>query len=192
MNYLLNSLECTGACIPGLEYLHMVQKLVWEPTMVDAMDNFRDRIPICTWIGENIDTVNTRLNLYLQACHGCFHVHERQSIQIFAVPLAQSLGIDGLCNIFTNPITILIDVGRIAPEDWLRIVVHEYAHAHLGEFGHNRRFATILWHLCLGLAIEPPSWQPGRESDLSSWPNCQSTIDPLALWRGESILDWLG
>lgn len=187
VSFLVNSLECTGACARGLEYLHWVQKLALEPRMVDAMDNLRDRILICTWIGENIDTVNTELNLYLQACHDCFYSHERKHIQIFAVPLAQSLGIDGLCNILTNPITILIDIGRIAPEDWLSIVVHEYAHAYLGEFGHNHRFAKILCHLCLGLGLEPPNWQLGREFELRSWPNCKSTIDPLALWRGESI-----
>ncbi len=182
---MVNTWKCTGACVRGLEYLHWVQKFALEPRMVDVMDNVRDRIPVCTWIGENIDTVNAELNLYLQLCHECFYPHERKHIQIFAVPLAQFLGIDGFCNILNDPITILIDVGRTAREDWLSIVVHEYAHAHLGEFGHNHNFAQVLWHLCLGLGLEPPNWEPDKEYELRSWPNCRPNLDPLAFWRGQ-------
>ncbi len=162
----------------------MVQRLALEPKMVDVMDNLRDRIPICTFIGNNIDRVNAQLNAYLQACHECFHPQDRKTMQIFAVPLAQSFGIDGLCNISTTPITIFVDVGRVIPQDWLCIVAHEYAHAHLGESGHSQKFASILSHLCLGLGLEPPSWKPGMEASLRSWPHCQSTRDPLAFWLG--------
>jgi hypothetical protein len=52
--------------------------------------------------------------------------------QIFAAPLAQAFGLDALCNLQTDPISILIDVGRVMPEDWLLVVAHEYAHAHAG------------------------------------------------------------
>jgi hypothetical protein len=147
----------------------------------------RSHILVCNWIGENIDAVNIQLNAYLQACHECFHLQERREIRVFAVPLAQSLGIDGLCNILIVPTTILIDVGRVAPTDWLSLVVHEYAHAHLGSSGHNYQFANILCHLCLGLGLEPPTWEATTmESSLRSWPYCKSTINPLAFWIGES------
>lgn len=169
----------------GLEYLHAVQSLTLEPGMVDVMDNLRDRIPICTWIGNHIDTVNAALNACLEACHECFHPQERRFIQIFAAPLAQSFGIDGLCNILANPVTILVDVGRVAPQDWLGVVAHEYTHAYLGHPGHNQKFLTVLAHLCLGLGLEPPSWEPGWEANLLHWPVCDSTLDPLAFWRGQ-------
>jgi hypothetical protein len=183
----VNYLKQTDAFTRGMEYLRLVQELVLEPGMVDVINNLRDRILICTWIGENIDAINAQLQICLEACHKCFHPQDRPHIQIFAVPIAQSFGIDGLCNIFTTPITILVDVGRIAPIDWLGIVAHEYAHARLGDSGHNQQFVRILSHLCLGLGFEPPHWEPGTESTLRSWPHCNSTIDPLEFWIGQQI-----
>ncbi|BAZ38424.1 hypothetical protein NIES4101_43610 [Calothrix sp. NIES-4101] len=189
----------------GVEYLKMVQRLALQPEMVDVLEptftilsttlRMSDReftlqeyrISICNWIGQNIYTVNAQLNTYLQVCHECFHPQERRNIRIFAVPLSHSLGIDGFCNILINPTTILIDVGRVAPNDWLGIVAHEYAHAHLGLSGHNYQFANILCHLCLGLGLEPPTWETTTmESSLRSWPYCQSTTNPLAFWIGEA------
>jgi len=170
----------------GLEYLRAVQRLALEPEMVDVLDNLRDRITICSWIGENIHNVNARLNCCLQACHECFRPHERCHIQIFAAPLAQPFYLDGLCNIQIQPITILIDVGRAHPDDWLAIVAHEYAHAHLGNAGHHVLFATVLSHLCLGLGLEPPHWEYGIEAQLRHWPPYVPNSDPLAFWRGQS------
>jgi hypothetical protein len=162
----------------------MVQRLALEPKMVDVMDNLRDRIPICTFIGENIHKINNHLNSYLQACHECFHPQQRKTMQILAVPIAQRFGLDGLCNISTTPITIFVDVGRVVPQNWLHIVAHEYAHAHLGESGHSDKFARVLSHLCLGLGLEPPCPKLGNEVNLRSWPYSQSTKDPLEFWLG--------
>ncbi len=107
-------------------------------------------------------------------------------MQIFAAPLAESFGIDGLCNLQTQPVTLLIDVGRVIPEDWLALVAHEYAHAHAGSPGHHQEFANILTHLCLGLGLGPLAvWQSAMETNLKSYPNCHPTSDPLAFWRGQ-------
>jgi hypothetical protein len=170
----------------GLDYLYGVRSLALDPEVIDAVYDLENRTPICIWISTHIDAVNTQLNLYLQACHDCFHEHEQRDIQIFAAPLAQSYGIDGLCNLEVNPVTILIDVGRVIPEDWLLLVIHEYAHAHAGLPGHHAKFAQSLSHLCLGLGLAVPQWHPGLESRLRSYPDCRSTSDPLAFWRGES------
>lgn len=168
----------------GVEYLRMMQSLVPDRGIVDVMDNLRDRVVICTWIGENIDAVNADLRRCLIACHDCFHPQQRRPVQIFAVPLAQSFGLDGLCNLFTTPIAILVDAGRVARKDWLRLVAHEYAHAYLGSPGHGQEFATVLSYLCLGLGLEPP---PDRiNSILPSWPPYTPTPDMLAFWRGET------
>ncbi|MEQ8960532.1 MAG: hypothetical protein RLP02_21850 [Coleofasciculus sp. C2-GNP5-27] len=170
--------------VRGYEYLEAVRQLALEPRMVDISDNPRVRDRICTWIGYNIDTVNAELNSCLNACHDCFHPEMRRPIQIGAAPLAQEYGIDGFCNILLNPVTILIDVGRTAPQDWLGIVVHEYAHAYLGSPGHDRRFFDVLSHLCLGLGLQPPVWQPDLENYLRNWPHCRSLANPLAFWMG--------
>ena len=184
---LVDSLIITASLDPfirGLDYLYGVRGLALDPDMVNWVYDLEQRSPICTWIGQHIEAVNTQLNVYLQACHNCFHPWEQPAIQVFAAPLAQSFGIDALCNFQTQPLTILVDVGRVEPEDWLRLVVHEYAHAHAGSPGHHLQFARSLGHLCLGLEIELPLCQPGREENLRFYPHCLATADPLAFWQG--------
>ncbi|NER31595.1 MAG: hypothetical protein F6J89_29260 [Symploca sp. SIO1C4] len=139
---------------------------------------------IYKWVGNHIDEINAELNAYLEACHSCFHEFARRPMRILAAPLAQNYGIDGLCNVSSNPVVILVDVGRTAPQDWLSIVVHEYAHAHLGVPGHDQRFFDVITHLCLGLGLEPPQPQPALEAYLRNWPHCASTANPLAFWMG--------
>ena len=172
----------------GLDYLYGVRSLALEPELVDQVHDMEHRDRICTWVSEHIEAVNAQLNTCLQACHACFHPWEQPVIQIFAAPLAQAFGLDALCNLQTNPISILIDVGRVMPEDWLLVVAHEYAHAHAGTPGHHPQFARSLAHLCLGLAIAPPPYQPGREDSLRFYPSYLPTKDPLAFWQGQGEL----
>jgi len=184
---LVDSVIITTSSDPftrGLDYLYGVRSLALDLEMVDRVYDVTHRVPICTWIGKHIEAVNIQLNAYVKACHECFHAWEQPSIQIFAAPLAQSFGIDALCNFQTQPLTILIDVGRVDPKDWLLLVVHEYAHAHAGSPGHHPQFARSLAHLCLGLEITPPPEQPGMENSLRFYPHCRPTQDPLAFWRG--------
>jgi hypothetical protein len=168
----------------GVEYLAKVSTFLPDPRSIEVMSNLRDRESICTWIGNSIGTVNFQLQAHLNACAECFLPLDRRSIQIFAAPLASSLQLDGFCNIQTIPTTILVDVGRVAPADWLALVTHEYAHAHLGYPGHDRSYAQILSHLCLGLGLAQPSFQPDDRS-IYCWPPYSPTIDPLSWWRGE-------
>lgn len=173
----------------GLDYLYGVRSLAVEPDLISLVFEQAQRTPICTWIGQHIEAVNAQLNIYLQACHDCFHAWEQPTVQIFAAPLAQSFGLDAICNFQVQPLTLLIDVGRVEPKDWLRLVVHEYAHAHAGSPGHHYQFARSLTHLCLGLGIAPPRTEPGMEDVLRFYPNCAQTEDPLKFWRGEGK-DW--
>jgi hypothetical protein len=175
----------SDAVTRGLDYLYGVRSLALDPEMIDLVYDLEKRNPICRWISDHIDAVNTRLSVYLQICHDCFHPWEQPVIQIFAAPLAQSFRLDALCNFQTNPITVLVDVGRVMPKDWLLVVAHEYAHAHAGSPGHHARFARSLTHLCLGLEIAPPPYQPGLEDSLRFYPAYPPTQDPLAFWRGE-------
>ncbi len=168
----------------GVEYLERVQLRLPEPQMVDIMANLRDRVAICNWIGSQIKAVNSSLQSHLNACHDCFDPRDRKPVDIFAVPFSSSVRLDGFCNISTTPTTILVDVGRLAPADWLALVAHEYAHAHLGYPGHDRAYAEVLSHLCLGLGFPQPSIIPVDRS-LHYWPMYSPSIDPLAWWRGD-------
>jgi hypothetical protein len=168
----------------GVAYLQRVQLLLPDPQMIDVIDNLRDRDSIYLWIGDQIESVNRSLQVHLAACHDCFDLRDRKSIDIFAIPFASSVRLDGFCNITTVPTTILVDVGRVPPSDWLALVVHEYAHAHVGHPGHDREYAIVLSHLCLGLGFPQPSINPNDRS-LYYWPMYSPSIDPLAWWRGE-------
>lgn len=170
----------------GLVYLAKIRSVLPDPQMVDVMSNLRDRVLICSWIGNQIETVNRSLQVHVTACDECFDPSDRRSLQILAVPFASSAQLDGFCNINTTPTTILVDVGRVAPADWLALVAHEYAHAHLGYPGHDRAYAEVLSHLCLGLGFAQPSFQPDDRS-IYCWPPYPATIDPLAWWRGEGL-----
>jgi hypothetical protein len=182
----------TPAYRDGVTYLDKIQFLLPDPQMVDVMANVRDRVAICNWIGTQIGSVNIILQAHLHACHECFNPivgdasleANRRSIRIFAVPFASSVRLDGFCNIDTIPTTILVDVGRVAPPDWLALVAHEYAHAYLGYPGHDRAYADVLSHLCLGLGFAQPS-SSADDRSLYYWPPYVPTIDPLAWWRGE-------
>jgi hypothetical protein len=172
-----------------MHYLQRVQRLALEPEMLDVMHNLRDRGAIYTGIGEHIEAINATLYNDLLACYSCFYAQNRPSIQVLAAPLSSACGVDALCNILAHPTTILIDVGRVAPQDWLAIVAHEYAHAHLGHPGHDQNFFNVLAHLCLGLGLDPPHRKVGIswtewEAELRSWPHCEAMPDPLAFWRG--------
>jgi hypothetical protein len=173
--------EKTPTYRAGVEYLQQISIFLPDSQMVDVMTNLRDRVSICTWIGTSIGAINLQLHAHLRACDECFNQIDRRSIQIFAVPLSASIRLDGFCNIDTNPITILVDVGRVPAADWLALVAHEYAHAQLGMAGHNSEYAKILDRLCLGLGL--PSVHPN--SSLEHWPPYRPQIDPLAFWRGE-------
>jgi hypothetical protein len=189
---LVDSLIITTSTDPftrGLDYLYGVRSVALAPEMVGLVEDLNHRTAICIWIGTHIDQVNSQLNGYLQQCHDCFHPWQQRPIQIFAAPLVQAFNLDGLCNLHTDPVTILIDVGRVVPQDWLRLVAHEYAHAQVGSPGHHAQFERSLTHLCLGLEIETPSKLGDRADWLQFYPSCVPTQDPLAFWQGNGE-DW--
>ena len=172
--------------VRGLDYLYGLRRLAIVPDSIDVMHDSVHRIPVATWIGAHIDLINAELQVLLQACHDCFHPAAQPPIQIWAVPLAESYRICGLCNLQTTPISILVDLGRVVATDWLALVVHEYAHAHAGSPGHHPDFAASLLHLCRGLSIDLPPITPDREDRLRLSPPCQLTANSLAWWQGIS------
>ncbi|MFB6274795.1 MAG: hypothetical protein ABEI32_01445 [Halothece sp.] len=167
----------------GKVYLQKMQALALEPSLVQLQLDAEQERQLCSAIAPRIAQINQELAAYLLQCQQCFYPQQRLSIQIFAAPFAQHLNIDGLCNLNTDPITILIDVGRMIPQHWLCAIAHEYTHAQVGMAGHHQAFRKTLTHLCLGLGLTPPPHDL-PESDLRKWPPCQPTSDPLAFWLG--------
>ena len=165
-----------------------MQRLALTPSLVELRVSGSGEDQIYRAIAQRIQEINQELAANLNLCQNCFHPHQHLAVDIFATPFAQHLQIDGVCNLKTNPITILIDVGRIVREDWLGAIAHEYAHAQVGVPGHHQAFLETLTHLCLGLGLTPPPPSGLPESDLRNWPPCQPTPDPLAFWLGEANL----
>lgn len=170
----------------GLDYLYQMRSLAIDPELISIVHDPTHRIPVCIWIAQHIQSVNERLNVCLQACHDCFHPWQQRRMQIFAAPFADGFGIDGLCNLQTDPITLLVDVGRVVQDDWLALVAHEYAHAHLGSPGHQVEFVRVLTHLCLGLGLNLPDSYSDCEVHWRSLPALRRTLHPLHFWLGHS------
>ncbi len=162
----------------GKAYWQQMQTLALDPSLVALRLPSAWEEQICCAIAQRIATINQELEAHLSRCQQCFYPEQRLNIQIFATPFARHLNIDGLCNVKRQPITILIDVGRIVYADWLCAVVHEYAHAQVGVAGHHDTFLETLTHLCLGLGLTPPPSKTLSEA----WPPCRPTADPLAFW----------
>jgi hypothetical protein len=185
---LANSLIVTTSNDPltrGLDYLYGLRSLAIDPEMIDIMHDPEHRIPVATWIGDNIDRLNAELQNLVKACDDCCHEASRPQIQIWAAPLADAYNICGLCNLQTQPITLLVDIGRVDPTDWLALVVHEYAHAQAGSPGHHQDFAVALIHLCRGLSLDLPAIKPGQEESLRLYPACQIVTSSWFWWQGQ-------
>ncbi|MBD0269349.1 MAG: hypothetical protein ICV77_13790 [Cyanobacteria bacterium Co-bin8] len=173
--------------VRGTRYLEELRQITPASVGIDLGGELCDRMKMCGWIGLQIQRVNQHLQSLLEECEACLHPADRPFVQILAAPLANNLGLDGVCILQTRPITLLIDVGRVLPQDWLAMVAHEYAHAVVGSPGHDVGFQQTLTHLCLGLGLlSPPT---GRSSEsLASWPPCQPQLHPTAFWLGKTPL----
>lgn len=168
----------------GVAYLYHLRSLAPAPDLIDFVDPSASRNQVCGWIGSHIDAVNAQLLVLLQSCQDCFHPWHCPPVQIFAAPFAQHFGIDGVCNLQSQPISILVDVGRVYPPDWVALVVHEYAHAHLGVPGHHAEFVHTLSHLCLALDLPAPLGFFPLDSRWCSFPPYRSNPLPLHFWSG--------
>lgn len=168
----------------GSDYLRRMRQRALQPDMVGFGDDLTAQLKLCGWIGRHVPAINQQLQAHLEACAGCFAPAQRQPIEIYAAPLNPDLGIDALCNIQAQPTTLLIDVGRVAPGDWLAVVAHEYAHAHLQSPGHDRNFAQTLGHLCLGLGLGPVPALTATADWLKNWPPTPSCADSRRFWQG--------
>jgi hypothetical protein len=172
-----------GGVDRALQYLQFVQGFELEPGMVNLF--LREKDLVYPRLVERIDWLNYQMRLHLQDCQDCLFPENQRSVQILAAPLDPRLQIDGFCDIRAHPITIVVDPGRIDSQDWLGLVVHEYAHAITGTVGHGPKFGAILQHLCLGLGLVATHPELLTEQQLCSYPPCRQTSDPLAFWLSQ-------
>jgi hypothetical protein len=172
----------------GLNYLYQMRSLAPQPDLLAMIHTLDQYESYCIWIGQHIEQINAELFTCLQSCHDCFHPWQQRSIQVFAAPFTETCGLDGICNLQTQPLTILVDVGQVMPQDWLALVAHEYAHAHLGYPGHDAEFGRVLIHLCRGLDLHlarPPAQLPTTEAEWRCFPPYRRTEARLKFWRGQ-------
>ncbi|NEQ32344.1 MAG: hypothetical protein F6K04_15305 [Leptolyngbya sp. SIO4C5] len=168
----------------GSDYLQRLRQLAIAPDMIQLPEEMSRRLQINRWIGLHVERVNAQLRQFLAACQDCFQPGQQLLAEVLAAPIAERYGIDALCNLQVQPVTLLIDVGQIAPADWQAAVVHEYAHAQVGLPGHDPPFRQVLSHLCLGLALPPPPTTL-TDAELSSWPPCRRQANKYSFWEGK-------
>jgi hypothetical protein len=167
----------------GTDYLAEINRWNTGDTWLQAQ---QCDLAMVRWIGRNVQAINRKLWGYLQDCQNCFSAHAQTEVQILAAPLMPEWGVDGFCNLQVQPLTILIDVGRVSSGYWLPLVAHEYCHAHLGHPGHGEPFYRLLCHLCLGLGLSTPTWNELVYEQLAHWPYCPPNLAPLDFWRGKA------
>lgn len=170
------------ALASGAAYLEQVRKLAPAPDMIACLEQPAEQAARASWIGRHVEAINRRLRSQLANCEACFYPVDRPAVTILAAPLAAQLKLDGLCHLGRQPVVLLIDVGRLAPPDWLGAVAHEYAHAVVGSPGHDGRFQQVLSHLCLGLGL--PSPPASNDRAIAGWPPSRPTEHPAAFWQG--------
>lgn len=139
-------------------------------------------LAVLTVIGERIHDLNQRLNDILIALLSCLRPEEQPAIHLVAAPIALKVGIDGFCNLNTQPITLVVDPSRIAPVDWPHLVVHELAHALSQGSGHGPRFFEILSSLCLAQDLPIPPSDSLQRGVLPYWPPCRPNPDANLFW----------
>jgi hypothetical protein len=175
----------TDAARSGLAYLTQIQQFELQPGLINRFSGDSERQRYYTWIAAHHSRLNALLAGHLQACADCFYPENRPRLEIYAAPLVPEFAIDAFCNIRRPPGVIVVDLGRVVTADWLRVVVHEYAHAMVGSGGHSPRFGAIADHLCLGLGLQVPPATALSDTQLRSYPPCQARPHPLSFWRGE-------
>jgi hypothetical protein len=163
------------------QYLGVVRDLSINPYWVGLSEQGSDCSVALNWLASHIGSINRELDAILQDCLGCFHAGQRPEVQIFAAPILPRAGIDGFCNPDVQPVTLVVDPGRVARADWYRLVIHELAHAMAKSAGHGEPFRTALGHLCLAFDLPTP---PDDSPDLLQiWPPYEANPHWAEFWH---------
>ncbi|MEY3297848.1 MAG: hypothetical protein RLZZ597_1108 [Cyanobacteriota bacterium] len=133
-------------------------------------------------LGQGIHRLNQQLSGLLADLLTGLRPEDRPAVQIVAAPIALKLGVDGFCQLDTQPITLVVDPSRIVVDDWPHLVAHELAHAMAQEAGHGPRFLQAIATLCLAQDLPlPPSDSLSRDL-LPYWPPCRPNPAAHRFW----------
>lgn len=139
-------------------------------------------LAVLTALGTGIHTLNQRLHQILITLLAGLRPEQRPLVEILAAPIALKVGIDGLCNLHTQPMTLIVDPSRIAVDDWPHLVVHELAHAVTQGTGHGPRFGQALTTLCIAQDLPIPPSDSLQRGLLPYWPPCRPNPQADQFW----------
>lgn len=162
-------------------YLAQVRQRSPDPSWIKMPHRHHQYGAALTWIGNHIDNLNGTFQEILEHLINCWPEHQRIPLELWAAPLDPDLGIDGFCCFHCQPMTLVVDPGRIAIDHWPQLVGHELAHAMAHSPGHGESFQRALSHLCIAQGWPLP---PGHGDHLKSWPPCQPHPQPQQFWLG--------
>ncbi|MEB3289592.1 MAG: hypothetical protein VKI82_06730 [Leptolyngbya sp.] len=164
------------------EYLRWVRQRSLQAEWIALTMPEDQHLAVLTALGQEIHSLNQRLRQILLDLLTGLRPEARPSLQIVAAPLALKVGIDGCCNLHTQPITLIVDPSRIAPTDWPHLVAHELAHATARETGHGPEFLRSLTILCLAQDLPLPPSDSLQRGLLPYWPPCQPNPQADHFW----------
>lgn len=169
----------------GSAYLQAVRQVAPRTHWIEVPGDSAQRLRSCTWIGQSVHGLNGHLGTLL---HTALAVLQSPPgpLRIWAAPLASYAGIDGFFNAQAQPPTLVIDPSRARPDHWLRLVVHEAAHALSPTPGHGVDYGTHLNRLCLALDLPLPP--DGTAATLRQWPPYQPHPQGCDFWQGTTEL----
>ncbi|WOD39223.1 hypothetical protein [Nodosilinea sp. E11] len=183
------------------QYLGVLRDLAVQPSWISLAHIADPPGEVLLWMGQHLYRVNQRLNEILADLLDCFAPAQQPNVQILAAPLAPQAKVDGFCNDRTQPITLMVDPGRIVPADWPGLVAHELAHAiaqgrrdgasESDREGHSEPFRRAIAHLCLAQDLPLPAPQL-EAAALRYWPPCRRNPQPEQFWLGLGNLDLPG
>lgn len=166
-------------------YFRWVRQLSIQPSWIAIANPDDQHLAVQTWIGRHIHIVNQHLQTILDGLLAGIQPADRPAVQILAAPIAPRVGVDGFCNLQTQPMTLVVDPSRVVVADWPHLVAHELAHAIAQAAGHGPRFHQVLSHLCMAEGWPQPPADSLHNGVLSYWPPCRSHPQPLDFWLGQ-------
>ncbi|WP_198807575.1 hypothetical protein [Leptolyngbya sp. BL0902] len=163
-------------------YLRWVRQRSPQSDWITLPVAAEQHLAVLTALGLDIHTLNQQLHQILMDLLAGLRLEERPLVQMVAAPLALRVGIDGLCNLQTQPITLIVDPSRIAVDDWPHLVVHELAHALTQGTGHGPRFFHALTALCIAQDLPIPPSDSLQRGLLPYWPPCRPNPQADQFW----------
>jgi hypothetical protein len=167
-----------------VRYLEVVRDIALNPGWIGLDATITQPMQAFTWMGQHIYRLNQTLHHILEDGLACFEPGQLPPIQVLAVPILSTVGVDGFCNLQVQPMTLMIDPSRVVAADWPNLVAHELAHGLVRSAGHGPAFCDRLSFLCLAMDLPCPPPNGLEAEVLRYWPPCRPNPDAQRFWLG--------